>query len=161
MTEDNKPKSPSWVRVLLIGSLALNFVLAGLIGGVAFKVSKGGGPGGPVAQLGGPILAQFPPELRQTMRRELRLRRDEFKEIRTMVEKSDVAVQDALEAVPFDVEVFAAALDTRRDALGTAMNAINESIIKIVTDLTDEERALIAEAMEKRRENIKKVNRSE
>ena len=154
MSEDNKPKSTNWVRIVLIGSLALNFVLAGLMIGAAFKVSNSGPRGGAIAQLGGPMLAEFPPELRQKMRREVFSRRGDFNAIRDMVAASDIRVQEALQAVPFDVDLFREALDNRRDALGKALDAVNEPIVEIVSGISDEDRAMLAQAMEERRERI-------
>ncbi|MEM8978665.1 MAG: periplasmic heavy metal sensor [Pseudomonadota bacterium] len=75
MTDQPSPKSPRWMKLLLIVSLTLNFLIAGIVAGVALraapviKEARSGGPGGAGFA---PMVAALEPEHRRDIGRNMR-----------------------------------------------------------------------------------------
>jgi len=150
MSEKPESKSPTWMRVLLIGSIALNFIFVGLAGGAILKASNDGGPAQNLGRLGGPILSGFDQSHRSDLRKQFFSKRDTFRELRRGVGGADQELREALLAEPFDPEAFQEALNGRRDALALAVDEVNSMILDVVSRMSDEEREAVAEIMAER-----------
>lgn len=76
-------RTPLWMRVLLVGSLGLNFLVFGM---VAASILSGGGPGAPREAArdlaGSPFVRALGTEDRRAILRELRRERDTLRENR-------------------------------------------------------------------------------
>ncbi|MEO0344443.1 MAG: periplasmic heavy metal sensor [Pseudomonadota bacterium] len=145
-------KSPVWVRVLLVGSLAMNFVLIGVASGIAYNFAKSGGRGHTeMAQILGPIASSLPKDTRKHLRRAIVSRRAEFFQIRAQINLTDDAVLEAMAADPFDPSALESALDARRDALTTAISALNGPILDVFSGLSAQERVELAQNIRSKR----------
>ncbi|MEM0977513.1 MAG: periplasmic heavy metal sensor [Pseudomonadota bacterium] len=156
MNADQAQKTSNWVRVALIVSLALNFVFVGLAAGAAFKV-KSGATAREFGRLGGPVLVALPPEMRERLRDELRSQRDLLQSVRGRVLTSDGEITAALRSDPFDEEAFRQALINRGEAVQGAMTAVNGPLVEIMSELSSEERAALADLIEERSERVKRT----
>ena len=153
MNDTPKAQPSSWVRILLIVSLAVNFVLVGLAIGAVVSVSKAPSSDG-VGRLVGPLLADMPPELRGQMRQEVRRYRTELLDLRQDVKDADIAVRAAVTAVPFDPNALEGALIRRAAAIEAALTGLNQPILAVVSLLTPEERELLGQTMDSRQKRL-------
>lgn len=147
MTERLTSSMSKPLRWLLIASLAVNLLVAGLAAGSALRVWGGGKPpGASVLQLG-PFLRALPREDRQAIgdviREQLPDRRDSGREV------MDQALA-LLEAETFDPEAFAMTLRGARDERREAQDAAFEVFMARITEMTAQERQAYAQALRDR-----------
>lgn len=151
-TDPAKPaasrRTPTWVRALLVVSLALNLMVVGIVGGAI--LGHRGGP--PRADLGeaayGPYaraLAEADREaLRQAMRSELpRLRAN-----REAVRRGFRDLLGALQAEPYAPERVAEILETQEARVGDQGRIWRGLLVERLSTMTAEERKSFAERLE-------------
>jgi uncharacterized membrane protein len=101
-TTSDKPKR-RWTRYLLVGSLALNLLILGVIAGAAVR-----GPGPWMGQrMGGAgnifgYVSSLPPERRNELTKRGAVMRGELRPLRQQAREANRARTDALLAEPFD-----------------------------------------------------------
>ncbi len=103
MMEQNEAKARPvrpWVRILLIGSLALNLLFIGLMGGMALRF--GGMDKRPPPSVGAALYRALPDTERRSLRQELRRTRD-HRDLRAGHRQEILAVAEVLRAEPFEV----------------------------------------------------------
>lgn len=128
-------------RWVLFGSLALNLLLIGLMGGAVFR--QGGHRQMLAAQGGFNIIgyvAQLPKSRRDTIRAELSARPREMQGVRQQVRLAREGVLSAMTVEPFDRAQFVAAQDRLIAAEIAQRGALRDVINDLVARLTPEER---------------------
>lgn len=141
-------KSPLWMRITLLLSLAVNLLIVGLIIGV---VAVGGlRPGGdrPVRDVGTVFTRSLDPEDRRA------LRRDFVSGLAEQGRAQDRVVQDLQETLvilrqsPFDPDAFEASLANQSERRKRREDIGREALTARIASMTDEERAVYADRVE-------------
>ncbi len=156
---EGKPRSRGG-RVLLIGSLALNLFLVGLlVGGWAGGVRilgpvmiQGRAPLFGGAEMDLRQVASMLPEQSRTKLREIM--RDAFPEMRPALREGRQArleINRALQAKPFDVASLGAAFEQSRDADQRVRTLFHETFLEFVGTLDDQEREFLYQAIKNTR----------
>lgn len=135
------------LRYLLIGSLALNLLGLGLVGGAIIR-----GPDGFRAPRGvdlalGPIVQALAPEDRDAIRAELRIR--EALQLRPRRDRDALinALLAALRAETFDPAAVQAALDVPRDRALAVQQAAQQALLNRITAMTPAGRLAFADRL--------------
>lgn len=143
-----------WVKLALIGSLALNLLVAGgalgswwthghLGGGLAGR-GPGGSRGSEEVGISG-FARQLPPERRQLIRKILHDNKQNFAPLREEVRSARKATAGVLASEPFDAAKLREAFAAIDAAEARLRSAARESVIKSAESMTpDERRALSA-----------------
>ena len=142
-----------WIVVFLLVSLAVNV----FVGGIWVGRWIDGGSEPEVVQAA-PIDRPRPPgpgprwlresvgrEGQALLRRVWRQHEDTIEPLRETVRESRVAVADALAAEPFDVEVYAVALERMRSSMLQLHTATHAAMIDLVEQMPEEQRLKMAE----------------
>lgn len=141
MSQDVKPRK-IW-RIVLVGSLALNLLTVGIIGG---SVLRGGGstPRGYDFQLG-PLSAGLDLEDRRKISE--RIRRDVGRAGYNRAQRRAAleAMIDAVEAQPFDSEALTGIIAEQQSRTDGARAAALESFVTHLSEMTAEQRAIFAQ----------------
>ena len=138
-----------WRRLVILGALALNLLVLGLIAGAAYGIwGKGNAPrhiDRITMGLGDYILA-LPPDARDRMRaagsgfgREAR--RARFAKLRAGRTK----IRAALEAEDFDIATLRRTIEEQRETALAGTIALQEAFVEEVARMTDDERAQMIE----------------
>ena len=135
------------MRYVLIGSLAVNLLVLGLVAGAVIR-----GPDGFRAPRGvdlalGPIVAALAPEDRDAIRAELRQR--EALQLRPRRDRDALigALLLALRAEPFDPAATQAALNVPRDRALAVQQAVQQSLLARITAMTPAGRLAFADRL--------------
>ncbi|MEL6799059.1 MAG: periplasmic heavy metal sensor [Pseudomonadota bacterium] len=146
-------RSPLWMRITLVVSLALNLLVIGIVvGALATRGGREDGtrPLGALRDLGPtPFIVALDPEhrrdLAQSMRGEAASLRENREELRTRFE----ALLAALRADPFDPDAVAALLGEQRQ-VGARRQAIGEKLLlDHLASMSGAERAAYADRLDK------------
>lgn len=143
-TSENKPAKPkrNW---LLVGSLALNLLIVGLI--VGALASKGGRPDrkfGP-PEAGIPLVFRALPEgSRDAARAELKQFRDSEKDRRREMRALRDGLIAALEAEPFDAASVQALVDRQTGLIADVQSSVGTILLDTITEMSPAERAQYA-----------------
>ena len=140
-------KSPAWMRILLVASLALNLLIIGLVAGAAIR-------GGPVARQversGG--FGPFPEALAPTERAEFMDRvRDaapDFRDNRRALRTAFSGVLEAVRADPFDPAALQAALEVQEAALKGRQRIAVEVVVAQISEMDAEARNAFADRLQ-------------
>jgi uncharacterized membrane protein len=135
-----------WSR-LLIASLAINLLVAGLIGGAAISRHRLGGPpdfaGGRL--IGDPGLRGFlrtlPSERRAALRTATEQSRSALRPLRQTAQRARLEMQTALNAVPIDPVRVERAMGDVISAEGLARRAAVQTLVAALSVMTPQERA--------------------
>jgi len=147
---DTTPKSPRWMRLLLIASLAVNLLVVGLFVGASFKDDDKRPQRGPgfAGDLRG-IAAAMPDEARRSLRGLLERRPGKFSERRRNMGETRRAFIEGLEQEPFDISVIENAFDTQRQNVSDAAQDGYALILEAIEGMSAAERAEFAENLRK------------
>lgn len=143
--------APRWMRVLLVLSLALNFLILGLVVGHALG---GGGPGRgprPAEFALGPLARALEPEDRRAILLDLRGHPGLRPLGREHREAGLAEVAAAVRAEPFAEERVRAALAAQSERLVEAERAVREALVARLAAMPPEARAAFAERIEAER----------
>ncbi|MEM9716604.1 MAG: periplasmic heavy metal sensor [Pseudomonadota bacterium] len=151
MEQEPQSQTKNWLRLLLIGSVALNFVFIGLATGIVLNAGKKGSRLDDISRVASPVLSAMTPEMRGQVRTTVFKNRAELRAIRRSIESTDDDILAALRTQPFDVAAFQSAIEARRSAIGDGVDAVNKPVSVFISQLTDDERAALADKMEERR----------
>ncbi|MEM9550478.1 MAG: periplasmic heavy metal sensor [Pseudomonadota bacterium] len=112
--ELQKPRSPLWMRVALIGSLAVNLAVAGVVVGTMMRVTGPDGPPRTGPPAGVIIYRVLPDEERRDMRAKMR---DINRTSRESRARLVAGLPDALRADPPDLATVEALVQGERDRM--------------------------------------------
>lgn len=153
-TETNQPKS-KWPRYLLVASLGVNLLFAGLMAGGALR---GGGPpdriklGREVASLGlRPYYPALPSAHQQLLQQDIQASRDKFKVGRKTMRKHLKALAAALRTTPYNPQLVEDVLNQQKNDIEGNIGLGIDILVNRLSDLSDEERNLIADKLERPR----------
>ena len=143
------------MRFLLIASLALNLLVAGVV--VGGLVSKGGdGPRGGnsvdrgLRDIGNvPFVMALDPEDRKELAQAMGLRRDRLRENRERLRTRFEAVLDVLRADPFEPDALSTLLADQRATLFERQQLGEDLLIGRLKDMTVEQRAAYADRVDR------------
>ncbi|EEX11240.1 conserved hypothetical protein [Ruegeria lacuscaerulensis ITI-1157] len=143
MTEEVK-RPRRWVSVLLVISLALNLLVAGVVLGTVLRFH--GGPGAAPPKFAPALYRALPEKDRKALRADLedehrrgaRERSEHFKELGR-----------ALRAVPFDADEIRQLLDRQIRSNAEIQSALQRKWLDRVAAMTDTERQAYADRLEK------------
>ena len=140
--------TPRWMRVLLVLSLALNLLVAGIVLGDALTDGGAGRGPRPAEMALDPIARALDPEDRRAILQELRGDPD----LRPLGEEERGAalagIAAAVRAEPFDSGRLREALAVRSDRIAAAQRAVQEALLSRIATMTPEERAAFVERLE-------------
>ena len=139
--------APRWMRVLLVLSLALNLLVAGLVLGAILVDGPGRGPR-PVEMELGPIARALDQSDRRAILGSLRGHPDLRPFARADMAADIAALQAALRADPFDPDAARAALASRAQRVERAQAAVQEALLARVAAMTPDQRAALADRLE-------------
>jgi len=142
---------PRWSLLLLIASLALNFIIVGLVAGSIWRV-RAHQPAirGVTPNLLG-YAASLPQDRRDLIWQATAEQRQHIRPFRRDIRTAREEVMHAIAAEPFDGEKFAAAQARLADAYNRARAAVQELDLKIAVELTPQERSAFPAWREQRR----------
>ncbi len=146
MAEKQK-KSGRLQRGLLIGSLALNLLVLGVVAGTVFK---GNGPGGSqrVDLTAGPLTRAMEGERRDAVRAALRESGAFERRDRSEIRQDMQVLLATLRADEFDEVAFRDALSRQRARLQSGQNAVLDAVTAQIEEMAPEERAAFADRLE-------------
>lgn len=143
-------RTPRWLYVGLIGSLALNVLLVGGFATAAWH-ARHGGPGAKFgADMG--LMAftkSLPSERRKELRESFKAEKQKFRPLRDNIRDSWKAANDALAAEPFDKAKFKQTVDAAIAAEMTMRTTVSETLVNAAEKLTPEERKSFRDWREK------------
>ncbi len=140
----NPRRSPTWMRILLGVSLALNLAVVGLAIGASFRVLGPGGPPPPPHSFGGALIRGLPVEDRKDISRRARdtlgSRRDHRADAERLI--------TALRSDPFDQAAVAGLIEAQSSGRQAWAAALQSAWLEKVTAMTADERQAYADALE-------------
>lgn len=148
INNDKKPlsRTPGWVRILLIVSLALNLLIIGLVGGAMMRF---GGPDGmrpPPRSIGAVLYRALPGEDRRALwSSSHRAHGGNPGQRKAQI----LAVTEALRATPFDPGAIETALETHALELDKVQKSLQQNWLTRVQEMSDEQRQAYADRLEK------------
>ena len=155
-TQSPKPQLPRWIKFALIGSIALNCLAIGVIGGFALKAGDGHKRGG--ERFVGRLIKVLPEERRDFARTILMQDREEVRALRRDLDAADREVIRALSAETFSGEALREALSDK-SGIRMQRRALHQNrIVDLMSQLTPAERMLIAGAMQERLDRRQRRN---
>lgn len=142
-------RSPLWMRAVLVVSLALNLLVAGMIGGA---VLSGGGPGAAreaARDLAGmPFVRALSPQDRRVFVRELRGQRDSLRESRAELLARFESLLATLRAEDLDVVALERILKAQREAAAAHQRLGERLVLAQFEEMTVDERRAYADRLE-------------
>ncbi len=151
MDTENPKKGNRWMRVLLVVSLGVNLLVAGMVAGAYFGggSEKRSGANGLRNSWVGPYGRALSKEDRAEMRKSFEGRKPWFDERRGRMRGFGNEMANAVRAEPFDPAVVNDILQRQR-SLQSAIQAEGQSmLVDRLTAMTAEQRAAFAENLEK------------
>lgn len=137
-----------WQRYLLIGSLALNLIILGMVGGAAMRNSRGDG-GGPVRDLSfGPFTAALLPEDRDALRRSFLAGDGTLLKMRRTARAEFAELFAALRADPYVPEVTAEVMARQADRLTDGIRLGQKLLLERIGQMSPLERLSFADRLE-------------
>ncbi len=143
---DPKTTSTKWKNWLLIGSLALNLAIIGLLAGLWLR-----GPGDnrgkppPQADLLRELVRAVPKDHRGELRRDLGSKQQEMRAFRTTMKNRRNELVQVLVDPQFDISQVVAIFDDHRLILSRITSGGHEIIIRRIEAMTAQERAVFAQ----------------
>jgi uncharacterized membrane protein len=143
-------QAPRWMLLLLIASLAVNFLFLGLAVGAMWKFRGTPLLAGVTPNLLG-YASTLPSDRRKALWDQIEAERQHLRPFRREVRAAREETIKALVADPFDREMFLAAQEKQSAAEQRARQAVRDLYAKIATSLTLEERRAFPRWREQRR----------
>lgn len=157
------PSGSGWLKLVLIGSLALNLLVAGGALGSWWTHGRHGGPfgnrmlgvprGGEEVGIAG-FARQLPAERRQVIRKILRETKPDFAPLREEVRNARKAAAEVLASDPFDATKVRDAFAAIDAAEARLRSAARESVIKAAESMAPEERRALSAWWQERRPGL-------
>ena len=143
-------RAPTWMKLLLAASLAINLGIVGVVTGAALKFQRGDMVSGPRDVSFGPYTEALSHEQRKELFKHLSGRDGGLRDLRKVIEADMSVVLDSLRASPFDAGVFRAALENQSNRLTARVADGRQGLVDVVTMMSDAERADFASKLERR-----------
>jgi uncharacterized membrane protein len=143
-------QAPRWMLLLLVGSLAVNFLVIGLAAGAMWRFRGPPPLAGVTPNLLG-YASTLPSDRRKALWDQTEGERHTLRPFRREVRAAREETIKALVAEPFDREKFMAAQARQSDAEHRAREAVQSLFTKIASDLTPDERRAFPRWREHRR----------
>ncbi|WP_435258012.1 periplasmic heavy metal sensor [Thioclava sp. FR2] len=144
-------RAPTWMKLLLAASLAINLGIVGVVTGAALKFHRGGDMvSGPRDVSFGPYTEALTREQRKGLFKDLSGRDAGLRDLRREIEADMSLVLDSLRASPFDAGAFRAALENQSSRLTARVAEGRKGLVDVVTMMSDAERAEFASKLERR-----------
>lgn len=138
-----RPMRP-WLRVLLVGSLALNLLFAGLAAGIALRFGEAGGR--PPPSVGAALYRSLPDPDRKALRGEIRRMHGDG-DHRARHRAEALAVAQALRAEPFDPAALEALVAGHLDARNSGLAEVQASWLARVAAMDSAARLAYADRL--------------
>ena len=149
----DKPKS--WVKILLVASLALNLLIIGLVAGAMFKKDRWRGSA-PRAELGmGPLTHALDPSDRRALGQKFRKQGKQSND-RRVRKKQFEELLSVLKADPFDAVKAAELLGSIRTGSQARMETAQGLLVEHLSSMSAQDRAAYADRLETRLKQRKK-----
>ncbi len=147
MSDIAKIPQSKWTRWVLIASLGLNLVVAGL--GLGAFIHGGPGRAGDMLDLGfGPFDNSLRPEDRDAVKAAMRAKSGALSAARAAMVADSVAVLAALRTNPFDATALRTALASQEDHLNARLKLGTDTIGDYLAALTEKDRLEFADRLE-------------
>ncbi len=152
---DDGSRPRSWVKPLLIGSLALNLLFIGGMASAMWRHHHGFGPpggprgGGDFSLMG--FVDELPADRQQAVRDQLKSARDAVKPLRQEVRDAWAATNTVLTVEPFDKAKAKDAAAKLMAAEAKFKTAVSDALLDTAEKLTAEERKTLQQWRESRR----------
>lgn len=130
----------TWIRILLFGSLALNLLVVGLVGGVMLSPGWRGPPPHPDRMVR-PIIQALSHSDRRAIGLALRKEFRRSQPNRRSVQQDFVPVIDALRAVPFASDAVEKSLMAQMDAQGMRLQLSQKFLVARIREMSVKERS--------------------
>lgn len=150
-TSDATQKLPRRYKIILGVSLAVNLVVAGMIGGAALRHGEGARGGLRSAGLGAyalPYMLALPKEERQQVMKTVRSDRKGRVPDRAARRALYADVLSVLRAEPFDAEKLSIALSTQAETTIEVQQSAQAAWMAVIAQMSDAERAAYADEVE-------------
>lgn len=154
------PHSNRWMRLALIGSLALNLLIIGIFIGASFRDpgpdrrTRGPGAPGPGGAVPGDLRSlafAMPDAPRAALRAELESRPGKFREGRKRVNETRARFVAALEAEPFDITAIQAIFTEQADNFSKITKEGQAVLLQTIDMMSEDERKIFAKNLKDRR----------
>ncbi|WP_168797789.1 periplasmic heavy metal sensor [Aliishimia ponticola] len=144
MAEKNaNPRVPMWIKLLLVASLGMNLLVAGLAVGTAWRFSKDGPSGKPPPGLS--LVAALEPSDRRAVLSKLR---EDRRADRSRTTADMRALLSALRAEDLDTQVLTDVLTSQAERGRLIQASIESAWLERVTAMTVQEREAYADRLE-------------
>jgi uncharacterized membrane protein len=154
--EISKKNGMPWGRIVLFASLALNLLVAGLVGGAILRHDRYG-DGAPLRDLGyGPFGAALSMSDRHVLTRELVGRAGDLRVNRDDIRRQFAEMLAALRAKPFDPGALQALVGQQRSKLEERQAIGQQLLLERIEAMSDDERAAFADRLER---NLRRAGR--
>ena len=156
MTDTSSPtpapaaRSPRWMRIALVASVALNMLILGFVGGMAWKFRHHGGRDGHRNSAIERFIASQPQEIQSAIRSSWREAREKRRELRKRLGDGRERMSAVLTADPFDRAAYEQARADSLAALSELRAARLDALADSAARLPASERKAFMEALERR-----------
>ncbi|GHA54467.1 hypothetical protein GCM10008927_20330 [Amylibacter ulvae] len=152
---DQIKHTKNWKKYLLIGSVGLNLIFAGLIVGAVIKGKPEQRSAAPMGNMRA-VMSALPDEKRNELRAIFDQNKSKNKFDRAKFRAAAESISKAVEAVPFNRAALEAAFDQQQNMVSVAAKSGSQAFVEVISNMTDEERMVFSKHM---RENHKKSKR--
>ncbi|PIB24426.1 hypothetical protein BFP76_04260 [Amylibacter kogurei] len=153
--ENQIKQNRNWKKYLLIGSVGLNLVFAGLIAGAAIKGPPKHHSSVSVANMRAVMMA-LPEDKRKELRANFEQNKEKNKFDRVQFRAAKEDITNAIEAVPFNRSVLENALNQQQNLVSVAAQSSSQAFVEVIANMTDDERATFSKNMRELRNKSKR-----
>ena len=144
------PRTPTWMRVALVTSLALNLLVLGIVGGAVLKFGRDGpSRAGFLPGDYGPYSRAMSESDREALRAAYRAEAPRLRENRAAVRQGFRELQDALRADPYDHARVVAVVEAQQARVQDHAALMRGLMLDRVAAMSPEERAAFADRLER------------
>ncbi len=159
-TPETPPKKRRWLMPLLLVSLAVNLLVAGLVVGAALSPDgprkKGGDERAVRGVIGAPFFQSLPQEDRRAMVRDIIGNRDQFRESREQLRERFQSFLALLRAEDFNREDAERLLGEQRQAASRRQDLGEGLLLDRLEAMTQEQRTAYADQLEKKLKGLRR-----
>lgn len=135
---------PKTLLVVLLVSLGLNCVAAGVL---LAPVVTGKTDNRPLVEKVLKLAAKIPPDVRQSIKQELRAHRDELRQAHDTVQDNREAIKQIIMQPQLDEAALRAKLGEQREAMDKVVTILQDSFVRILSKEPPEERVKLMQLL--------------